>query len=111
MLNNDSIIIKFDITGHNRLLGYLVTIVSTLRGVSSPAPLMACPVDMSPWIGRTDNSFTPTLKRGSAFFFFFFFCKMDVPSSGGLDMNESLHLIIDYLLRGEWKDLESKSYN
>ena len=38
-------------------------------------------------------------------------CRMDVPSSGSLNMNESLYLIIGYLLKHEWKDLESKSYD
>ena len=45
------------------LLGYLVTIVSTPRGVSSPAPLMACLVGMTSWVGRTGILFTPTLKK------------------------------------------------
>ena len=35
-------------------------------------------------------------------------CKMKVPSSRALDMNESLHLTIVYLIRDESEDLESK---
>ena len=35
--------------------------------------------------------------------------EMDVLPSGALGINESLHLIIGYLLRGEQEDLDSKS--
>ena len=34
--------------------------------------------------------------------------KMGIPPSGTLDMNESPHLMISYLLRDERRDLESK---
>ena len=36
--------------------------------------------------------------------------KMRVLPNEALNMNESPHLIISYLLRGEWEDLESKYY-
>ena len=35
--------------------------------------------------------------------------EMDITPSLALEMCKSLHLIITYLLKGEWKDLESKS--
>ena len=37
-------------------------------------------------------------------------CWMEVPPNEALDMSESLHLTIHYLLRDKQKDLESKSY-
>ena len=41
----------------------MVTIVSTPRMVSSSAPVMICPVDMTSWVGRMGISFTSTLKK------------------------------------------------
>ena len=35
---------------------------------------------------------------------------MGVPPNGALDMTRNLHLIISYLLRNEWEDLEFKLY-
>ena len=35
-------------------------------------------------------------------------CEMGVPLSEALVMEGNVHLIIDYLLKGEWKDLEFK---
>ena len=48
--------------------------VSTLRGVSSPIPLLVCPVGISSRVGQTDTIFTPTHK-GLVFFFFFYMYK------------------------------------
>ena len=38
-------------------------------------------------------------------------CRMELSPSEALDISTSLHLTIAYLLRIEWKDLKSKSYN
>ena len=35
----------------------------------------------------------------------------DIPPNEVLNMSESLHLIIDYLLMNEWEDLEFKSHD
>ena len=37
-------------------------------------------------------------------------CGMDITPSMALDMCGNLHRTIPYLLRGEWKNLETKSY-
>ena len=36
---------------------------------------------------------------------------MGVPPNKALNISESLHLTIDYLLKGEQEDLESKFYS
>ena len=38
-------------------------------------------------------------------------CQINVPPNGALNMNESPHLIIGYLLRGEYAELKSKFYD
>ena len=38
-------------------------------------------------------------------------CRLGVPPSGVLNMSESLHLTIGYLLKNKRKDLESKFYS
>ena len=38
-------------------------------------------------------------------------CRMGLQPSKALDMSKSLHLIINYLLKNEQEDLESRSYN
>ena len=44
-----------------------------MRGVSSLAPLMACPMDMTSWIRRSNGHFIyADLERGLAFFFLFY---------------------------------------
>ena len=48
----------------------VTTIVSILRGVSSLAPLMACLVDMTSWIGETSISLMPALKEDQSSSFF-----------------------------------------
>ena len=77
----------------------MVTIVSTPRGVSSPVPLMACPVAMSSWVGRMGISFMPTLKKRSSFFFFYE--AQDLIFYLGLVLNETtidLHVLTKRLL-------------